>query len=315
MKCEICRMEIEMDSEMVTVGYPTQLQGTFTPHHKSCYDKSLIEEWQRKSMEAVGFINNGLSSSCCGWGVVEVDGGTTAKQYKCVNCGSICGIQYVVTAPNGTTVKIEQDAKSEVSPQEAKPTEDWVWYHGMSKEDLRITVQQGYLYQRRGEGMSPCTYLAKEQKEAEQYGEVLLKVIYNPTLHPMMNNYNSESWQIRVYEPIFEYNVVSNKDEVEPMLTEPQVESTKKSLGMTFTKMKKIMRDNGIEYTEDTEPEQEQEIEELKHEEFGYEGVNGGRILLGETHLLLHKINELVRVVNRLAKEIKQKAEKDKLTK
>lgn len=118
MKCELCKEDIGgIQDTIIVVKYGGDNGNEVFDFHSSCYDKSLIENWQKEAREKVGYVNNGLNSSCCGWGVVEIDEGTTAKQYKCVNCGSICGIQYVVTAPNGTTVKIEQDAKAEVAPQ------------------------------------------------------------------------------------------------------------------------------------------------------------------------------------------------------
>ena len=55
--------------------------------------------------------------------------------------------------------------------------------------------------------MSPCTYLAVEKKEAEQYGDVILEVEYDPTINPKMNNYQKDSWQLRVYEPIYINNI------------------------------------------------------------------------------------------------------------
>lgn len=47
-----------------------------------------------------------------------------------------------------------------------------------------------------------CTYLAVDLEEAKQYGNVVLKVEYNPFKHPKKNNYIERCWQIRVYEPI-----------------------------------------------------------------------------------------------------------------
>ena len=258
MKCEVCGKEIDWGSVITTEGYELDSSDRHW-YHKSCYDKSIIPP--KETYKEINY-----STHIC----------------------PKCGVMY----QHEIGKKYTGYCESCVPPQEAKPTEDWVWYHGMSKEDLRITVQQGYLYQRRGEGMSPCTYLAKEQKEAEQYGEVLLKVIYNPTLHPSMNNYNPESWQIRVYEPIFEYKVISNKDEAQPTPEKPEEEYEP-----PYYPKGKI--GEGLPEAESTGVE---EIEELEKTD-GYLITNG----------LVDKVQELVRVVNRLAKEIKLKREKDGL--
>jgi hypothetical protein len=47
-----------------------------------------------------------------------------------------------------------------------------------------------------------CTYLAVNKEEAEQYGDVVLKVEYNPFNNPKDNNYIEGCWQVRVYKPI-----------------------------------------------------------------------------------------------------------------
>jgi hypothetical protein len=47
-----------------------------------------------------------------------------------------------------------------------------------------------------------CTYLAVDKEEAEQYGDVVLKVEYNPFNNPKDNNYIEDCWQVRAYEPI-----------------------------------------------------------------------------------------------------------------
>ena len=56
--------------------------------------------------------------------------------------------------------------------------------------------------------MDPCTYLAVDYKEAQQYGDVILEVEYDPTMNPDKNNYEKDAWQCRVYEPIYKYSVV-----------------------------------------------------------------------------------------------------------
>lgn len=60
--------------------------------------------------------------------------------------------------------------------------------------------------------VSRCTYLTNVLKEAKCYGDVVLEVEYNPfnkngrikkdKRGRPLNNYNPDSWQMRVYEPI-----------------------------------------------------------------------------------------------------------------
>ena len=95
------------------------------------------------------------------------------------------------------------------------------FYHGTSKESWQQIQEEGVLFGRRyvvdNEGhiikeVDRCTYLATDIAEARQYGEVVLKVEYNPfnTLGRIkrdkrnlpLNNYSPDGWQLRVYEPI-----------------------------------------------------------------------------------------------------------------
>ena len=85
------------------------------------------------------------------------------------------------------------------------------FYHGTNKHGIKEIKKQGYLLHKRASkmfpNMSPCTYLARDKKEAEQYGEIILEVNYDPTKNPKMNNYQKGAWQCRVYEPIYNYKL------------------------------------------------------------------------------------------------------------
>lgn len=80
------------------------------------------------------------------------------------------------------------------------------FWHGMSEESWKQTKEQGFLLHARATkespNMSPCTYLAVNRAEAEQYGEVVVEVIYDPLKNSDMNNYQKDAWQLRVYEKI-----------------------------------------------------------------------------------------------------------------
>lgn len=86
-----------------------------------------------------------------------------------------------------------------------------VFYHGTSKENWDAIQKEGVLFGRRyvlnNDGtihheVDRCTYLAVDKDEAAQYGDVVLKVEYNPFKTPKHNNYIEDCWQVRVYEPI-----------------------------------------------------------------------------------------------------------------
>lgn len=97
-----------------------------------------------------------------------------------------------------------------------------IFYHGTSKKNWEEIQKEGFLFGRRFivdnngnpiKEVSRCTYLAFDKNEAACYGEVVLEVEYNPfnrlgnikrnkNRNPL-NNYNPDSWQVRVYEPIY----------------------------------------------------------------------------------------------------------------
>ena len=85
------------------------------------------------------------------------------------------------------------------------------FYHGTNKENYDAILNEGVLWGRRyvvdGDGkiireVGRCTYLAIDRAEAKHYGDVVLKVEYDPFKHPSYNNYEDGCWQVRVYEPI-----------------------------------------------------------------------------------------------------------------
>ena len=100
-----------------------------------------------------------------------------------------------------------------------------IWYHGTTQKAWDEIKREGLLWGRRYiideqgnvvKEVSRCTYLAADPEEAKQYGEVLLKVEYDPMSKNGMpkiwnnkpsNNYLLNCWQMRVYEPISLTNV------------------------------------------------------------------------------------------------------------
>lgn len=82
------------------------------------------------------------------------------------------------------------------------------FYHGTSSENWGKIKEEGILFGRRhfNDGndikeVDRCTYLSTEPEEANNYGEILLEVEYDP-YETNKNNYKDGCWQIRVYEPI-----------------------------------------------------------------------------------------------------------------
>lgn len=90
-----------------------------------------------------------------------------------------------------------------------------IFYHGTNKHGLDETLKQGFLLHKRATkafpDISPCTYLATDLEEAKMYGDVVMEVDYDPFINPNKNNYQKGCWQLRVYEPIYNYKVITNQ--------------------------------------------------------------------------------------------------------
>lgn len=76
-----------------------------------------------------------------------------------------------------------------------------IFFHGTSIKNWQKIKLEGKLFGVRDAG-NRCTYLAVSKKEAKCYGKIILKVDYDPYLHPKMNNFIEGCWQYRVYESI-----------------------------------------------------------------------------------------------------------------
>lgn len=86
-----------------------------------------------------------------------------------------------------------------------------IFYHGTNEYGLSKTIKQGFLLHKRQLNASPCVYLALEIEEAKMHGDIVLKVEYDPEINKSMNNYVDGCWQVRVYEPIYNFEII-NKD-------------------------------------------------------------------------------------------------------
>ena len=101
-----------------------------------------------------------------------------------------------------------------------------IFYHATTEELWKDIQEEGVLFGRRYivdiagrpvKEVSRCTYLALKQEDAEEFGDVILEVEYNPfnscgrikrdKRNRPLNNYSPDSWQLRVYEPIHFENI------------------------------------------------------------------------------------------------------------
>lgn len=81
------------------------------------------------------------------------------------------------------------------------------WYHGTSQVFWQEIQAEGVLWGRKNQkGMSRCTWLATKPKYSERWGDIILEIEYDPVRRHdrkgPLNNYDPDSWQIIVYEPI-----------------------------------------------------------------------------------------------------------------
>lgn len=96
-----------------------------------------------------------------------------------------------------------------------------IFYHATTEKLWKDIREEGVLFGRRYivdiagspvKEVSRCTYLALKREDAEEFGDVILEVEYNPfnsrrrikrdKRNRPLNNYSPDSWQLRVYEPI-----------------------------------------------------------------------------------------------------------------
>ena len=82
------------------------------------------------------------------------------------------------------------------------------FYHGTSYDNWNQIQDEGILYGKTYDSQGNltnyrCTHLAFNAEVAENYGDVLLEVEYDPTINPFKNTYSySNGYMIRVEEAI-----------------------------------------------------------------------------------------------------------------
>jgi len=77
-----------------------------------------------------------------------------------------------------------------------------IWYHGTSRHAWDLIQKEGFLL-----GVNKdrrrFTFLSKDKDEARMYGDILLKVEYDPISDLFNNNFGPENYQeIKVTSPI-----------------------------------------------------------------------------------------------------------------
>lgn len=76
-----------------------------------------------------------------------------------------------------------------------------IFYHGTDSDTWDKIQEEGFIWGKRPYAKSRVTYLAVDKNEARNYGDVVLKIQYDPTTQGI-NNYIDGAWQHREYEPI-----------------------------------------------------------------------------------------------------------------
>lgn len=76
-----------------------------------------------------------------------------------------------------------------------------IWFHGTSEETFKKIQKEGKLWGVQKNGRR-YTNLAMSQEEASMYGEVTLRVDYDPVEDLFNNNFDPDSLEIRVSTPI-----------------------------------------------------------------------------------------------------------------
>jgi len=76
-----------------------------------------------------------------------------------------------------------------------------IWYHGTTKEAFKKIQRDKVLW-----GVQPngkrFTYLCLDKEEADAYGEITLRVDYDPVMDLDNNNFNPDSLDMKVTSPI-----------------------------------------------------------------------------------------------------------------
>ena len=84
-----------------------------------------------------------------------------------------------------------------------------VWYHGTSESAFQKIQKEGKLWGKHSNGRR-FTYLCLNKEEADMYGDITLRVVYDPTLDLENNNFSPDSLEmgeIKVASPIGISNV------------------------------------------------------------------------------------------------------------
>lgn len=77
------------------------------------------------------------------------------------------------------------------------------FYHGTSYEAWEKIQEEGILFGKNDDDQIRCTHLAFNTIFAENFGDVILEVEYDPTVNPYKNTYSyNDGYMIRVEEPI-----------------------------------------------------------------------------------------------------------------
>lgn len=104
------------------------------------------------------------------------------------------------------------------------------YYHGITLKAYIQMLEDECLFGRTSTNICGCIYLTVDEKKAEEYGEIILEVEYDPSLNEKQNDYWDKRCQLRVYESIPIENIktlrtTSTKYKIinEPICTLPRI--------------------------------------------------------------------------------------------
>ena len=129
-----------------------------------------------------------------------------------------------------------------------------IFYHGTTPENWLKILEEGVLFGRRHftdngitKEVDRCTYLALEPEEANNYGDILLQVEYDPDKdNAKHNKFDKDSWQLRVYEPIPIENVkIIKLQDIKPVYIRFG-EMPKDAFSTIYNHGKEVGKENGI---------------------------------------------------------------------
>ena len=77
-----------------------------------------------------------------------------------------------------------------------------IWYHGTSYNNWKMIQKEGILLGKKNDKGKRFTFLALEREEADVYGDITLRVEYDPESDLDNNNFIPHCLEVRTITPI-----------------------------------------------------------------------------------------------------------------